>query len=116
MRKVYYEDQTIEMSELEFLYLLKYTADSTHVTAGTLCSAAGGFPDVTGNLVKRHWDEQEYDRLQNLISQIDNEELNELFASQCLQVQNLYDLDDELLKVVANFFSLSPPKTQRDPL
>lgn len=114
MPEIHYNGQTMEMSENQFLNLLKNIADANHVTAGTLCSAIGGFPDATGNLIKTHWNETGYDEARRLIAQIDREDFRELFSIQVSKIQDLCKLDDDLCKVVSDFFELPSPQTQQD--
>ncbi|MBI1877895.1 MAG: hypothetical protein HYR94_06655 [Chloroflexi bacterium] len=113
MNQVDLDSYMIELSKKEFLHLLDGIAGSTHAFASSFAFGIGGFPDVTSHL-KNSWTDNGVKYIQAVLSQIDDEELRNLFYSFGEQIQKLYDLDNQLVATVADFFNLPTPKTRAD--
>lgn len=113
MSQVNLNSETIEISKKDFLHLLDGIAGSTHAFASSLASGVGGFPDVRGYL-KNSWTNKGAEDIQTVLSQIDDEELRNLFYSFGEQIQRICDLDNQLVVTIADFFNLPAPKTQAD--
>lgn len=113
MRQVYFLDgQTGEMSERDFLSLLKDITNDLMVKTSHF-HQIGGFPDVSGGL--KSWRQRGAEQRQIFIQQIENDELRGLFHSFDLQVRRIEEeLDNQFVALIAEFFGLPAPQTQRD--
>jgi tetratricopeptide (TPR) repeat protein len=113
MRQVYFLDgQTGEMSERDFLILLKDITNDLMVKTSHF-HQIGGFPDVSGGL--KSWRQRGAEQRQIFIQQIENDELRGLFHSFDLQVRRIEEeLDNQFVALIAEFFGLPAPQTQRD--
>jgi tetratricopeptide (TPR) repeat protein len=112
MRRIQFEDQTLEMSERDFLILLRNVADGVYVHIKLSYSRQiNGFPSVSGlnSLIQKKLDQQ-----QTLIAQIEDEELRELFLKLDLQVRKFGELDHQIIAIIAKFLNQPAPQTQRE--
>ncbi|MCI0526642.1 MAG: hypothetical protein L0Y56_04210, partial [Nitrospira sp.] len=113
MRKVHFEGQFLELSEQDFLILLKGVVGGAYELAKTSHSLQiSGFPDILDGL--KSWNQRQLEQQEVLIPQIEDEELHELFHSLDSQVRMIEGSNDQLAIIIARFLSLPAPQTQRE--
>jgi hypothetical protein len=112
MRRIYTWDGTaIELTEQQFLLHLFSLSETLHSFSDNFSRGLYGFPDFG---INETWDKSGKKNLQNTLLEIDDKELNELFFSWGTYIQKMYNLSNQLIVRIANFFNLPAPQTQEE--